>query len=88
MVTRRGTPGHGSRAAEAIMAQGASVSTPNADAVIIGPDIAANCAVVPIGASATRTSLEQLAGLVEKNPSELAVGGRAAGGPAQTPPAN
>lgn len=42
------------------------------DVTVTGPDIAENGAVVPVGATSTLAKVEQIAILVEKNPSVLA----------------
>ncbi|MBL8341361.1 MAG: thiosulfate oxidation carrier protein SoxY [Rubrivivax sp.] len=46
--------------------------TANAGVTIIGPDIAENGAVVPVGCASTLAGVKRLAILVEKNPNALA----------------
>ena len=56
---------------DALKALGAAAPTESKDVTIIGPDIAENGAVVPVGASTTLAGVKQLLLLVEKNPSAL-----------------
>jgi len=57
--------------ADALKALGAAAPVESKDVTIIGPDIAENGAVVPLGASTTLAGVKQLLILVEKNPSSL-----------------
>ena len=57
--------------ADALKALGAAAPAESKDVTIIGPDIAENGAVVPLGASTTLAGVKQLLILVEKNPSSL-----------------
>lgn len=50
----------------------ASAPVESKDVTVTGPDIAENGAVVPVGATSTLGKIEQIAILVEKNPSVLA----------------
>ena len=56
---------------DALKALGAAAPTESKDVTIIGPDIAENGAVVPLGASTTLAGVKQLLIMVEKNPSAL-----------------
>jgi sulfur-oxidizing protein SoxY len=56
---------------DALKALGAGAPAESKDVTIIGPDIAENGAVVPLGASTTLAGVKQLLILVEKNPSAL-----------------
>jgi sulfur-oxidizing protein SoxY len=56
---------------EAARAAGAKSMAESKDVTIIGPDIAENGAVVPLGASTTLTGVKHLLIMVEKNPSAL-----------------
>ena len=56
---------------DALKALGAAAPTESKDVTIIGPDIAENGAVVPLGASTSLAGVKQLLILVEKNPSTL-----------------
>lgn len=56
---------------DATRAAGAKSMAESKDVTIIGPDIAENGAVVPLGASTTLAGVKQLLILVEKNPSVL-----------------
>ena len=56
---------------DALKALGAAAPVESKDVTIIGPDIAENGAVVPLGASTTLAGVKQLLILVEKNPSSL-----------------
>ena len=56
---------------DAARAAGAKSLAESKDVTIIGPDIAENGAVVPLGASTTLPGVKQLLILVEKNPSTL-----------------
>jgi sulfur-oxidizing protein SoxY len=58
--------------ADAAKALGGGAPTASGDVTIIGPDIAENGAVVPVGASTTLPGVQKLLLLVEKNPSVLA----------------
>ena len=57
--------------ADALKALGAAAPAESKDVTIIGPDIAENGAVVPLGASTTLSGVKQLLILVEKNPNTL-----------------
>ena len=57
--------------AELMAALGGSTPTESKDVTIIGPDIAENGAVVPVGASTTLPGAKRLMVLVEKNPAVL-----------------
>ncbi len=57
--------------AELMAALGGSAPTESKDVTIIGPDIAENGAVVPVGASTTLPGAKRLMLLVEKNPAVL-----------------
>jgi sulfur-oxidizing protein SoxY len=56
---------------DATKAAGATSLTESKDVTIIGPDIAENGAVVPLGASTALPGVKQLLIMVEKNPSAL-----------------
>ena len=56
---------------DAARAAGAKSMAESKDVTIIGPDIAENGAVVPLGASTTLPGVKQLLIMVEKNPSAL-----------------
>ena len=56
---------------DAARAAGAKSLAESKDVTIIGPDIAENGAVVPLGASTTLSGVKQLLIMVEKNPSAL-----------------
>ena len=56
---------------DAARAAGAKSMAESKDVTIIGPDIAENGAVVPLGASTTLSGVKQLLIMVEKNPSAL-----------------
>jgi sulfur-oxidizing protein SoxY len=56
---------------DAARAAGAKSLAESKDVTIIGPDIAENGAVVPLGASTTLPGVKQLLIMVEKNPSAL-----------------
>ena len=58
--------------AEAVKALGGGAPVESKDVTIIGPDIAENGAVVPVGASTALPGVKRLALLVEKNPNTLA----------------
>jgi len=58
--------------ADAAKAFGGSAPTERKDVTIVGPDIAENGAVVPVGAATTLPGVKKLLLLVEKNPSVLA----------------
>ena len=51
---------------------GGAAPTLNAGVTVIGPDIAENGAVVPVGAASTLPGVKRLMLLVEKNPNALA----------------
>ena len=56
---------------DAARAAGAKSMAESKDVTIIGPDIAENGVVVPLGASTTLSGVKQLLIMVEKNPSAL-----------------
>ena len=56
---------------DAARAAGAKSMAESKDVTIIGPDIAENGAVVPLGASTTLSGVKQLLIMVEKNPAAL-----------------
>ena len=56
---------------DALKALGAAAPTESKDVTIIGPDIAENGAVVPMGISTALTGVKHLLLLVEKNPLAL-----------------
>ena len=58
--------------ADAVKALGGSAPTESKAVTMIGPDIAENGAVVPVGAATTLAGVQKLLLLVEKNPSVLA----------------
>ena len=58
--------------AEVLKALGAGAPAESKDITIIGPDIAENGAVVPVGVSTTLPGAKRLMLLVEKNPNVLA----------------
>ncbi|MBL8325746.1 MAG: thiosulfate oxidation carrier protein SoxY [Rubrivivax sp.] len=58
--------------ADVAKAFGGQAPTANAGVTVIGPDIAENGAVVPVGCSTTLAGVKRLAILVEKNPNALA----------------
>ena len=58
--------------AEVLKALGAGAPVESKDITIIGPDIAENGAVVPVGVSTTLPGAKRLMLLVEKNPNVLA----------------
>jgi sulfur-oxidizing protein SoxY len=58
--------------ADAAKAFGGGAPTESKDVTIVGPDIAENGAVVPVGAATTLPGVKKLLLLVEKNPSVLA----------------
>jgi sulfur-oxidizing protein SoxY len=58
--------------ADAVKAFGGSAPVESKDVTIIGPDIAENGAVVPVGAASNLPGVQRLMILVEKNPSALA----------------
>ncbi|MDP2371622.1 thiosulfate oxidation carrier protein SoxY [Rhodoferax sp.] len=58
--------------ADAVKALGGGAPAESKDVTIIGPDIAENGAVVPVGCSTTLPGVKRLLLLVEKNPSVLA----------------
>lgn len=58
--------------ADAVKAFGGSAPVESKDVTIIGPDIAENGAVVPVGAATSLPGVQRLMILVEKNPSALA----------------
>jgi sulfur-oxidizing protein SoxY len=57
--------------AEVMKALGAAAPQESKDVTILGPDIAENGAVVPVGAATTLAGVKQLLVLVEKNPATL-----------------
>jgi sulfur-oxidizing protein SoxY len=57
--------------ADLMKALGTSAPTESKDVAIIGPDIAENGAVVPVGCSTTLAGVKKLMILVEKNPNML-----------------
>ena len=57
--------------ADAIKSLGGSAPTMSADIVITAPDIAENGAVVPVGAVSKIPKTQQIAYLIEKNPSTV-----------------
>ncbi len=56
---------------DAVKAAGGSSLAESKDVSVIGPDIAENGAVVPLGASTSLPGVKQLLILVEKNPSAM-----------------
>ncbi len=58
--------------ADAIKSMGGGTPAESADVKIMGPDIAENGAVVPVGCSSSLPGVKKLMILVEKNPSVLA----------------
>jgi len=58
--------------ADAVKALGGGAPAESKDVSIIGPDIAENGAVVPVGCATTLAGVKKLLLLVEKNPSVLA----------------
>ncbi len=56
---------------DAVKAAGGTTLAESKDVTVIGPDIAENGAVVPLGASTSLPGVKQLLILVEKNPSAL-----------------
>lgn len=56
---------------DAVKAAGGTSLAESKDVTVIGPDIAENGAVVPLGASTSLSGVKQLLILVEKNPSAL-----------------
>jgi sulfur-oxidizing protein SoxY len=58
--------------ADAVKALGGGAPAANAGVTIIGPDIAENGAVVPVGCASTLPGVTRLLLLVEKNPNVLA----------------
>jgi sulfur-oxidizing protein SoxY len=58
--------------ADAAKAFGGGAPTESKDVTIVGPDIAENGAVVPVGAATSLPGVKKLLLLVEKNPSVLA----------------
>jgi len=58
--------------ADAAKAFGGGAPVESKDVTIVGPDIAENGAVVPVGAATTLPGVKKLLLLVEKNPSVLA----------------
>lgn len=57
---------------EAMQALNAGAPAESGDVQIIGPDIAENGAVVPVGVTSSMGKVEQIAILIEKNPNMLA----------------
>ncbi len=58
--------------ADVVKALGGAAPAESKDVTIIGPDIAENGAVVPVGASSSAAGVKRLLLLVEKNPNALA----------------
>jgi sulfur-oxidizing protein SoxY len=58
--------------ADAYKALGGQAPAPSTAVTLVGPDIAENGAVVPVGCTSTLAGIKQMAILVEKNPSVLA----------------
>lgn len=58
--------------ADAYKALGGQAPAPSTAVAIVGPDIAENGAVVPVGCTSTLAGVKRLAILVEKNPNVLA----------------
>ena len=58
--------------ADVVKALGGAAPAESKDVTIIGPDIAENGAVVPVGASSSAAGVKRLMLLVEKNPNALA----------------
>ena len=58
--------------ADLAKALGAQAPVANAGVSVIGPDIAENGAVVPVGCAATLAGIKRMAIVVEKNPNALA----------------
>ncbi|MFM8866505.1 MAG: thiosulfate oxidation carrier protein SoxY [Limnohabitans sp.] len=56
---------------DAVKSAGGTTLAESKDVTVIGPDIAENGAVVPLGASTSLSGVKQLLILVEKNPSAL-----------------
>jgi sulfur-oxidizing protein SoxY len=56
---------------EAVKAMGGNTMTESADVKIVGPDIAENGAVVPMGVASSLAGVKKLLLLIEKNPSVL-----------------
>jgi sulfur-oxidizing protein SoxY len=56
---------------DAVKAAGAASLAESKDVTVIGPDIAENGAVVPLGAATSLTGVRRLLILVEKNPATL-----------------
>ncbi len=57
---------------EALSALNAGAPVESGDVQIIGPDIAENGAVVPVGVNSSLSNVEQIAIMIEKNPNMLA----------------
>ncbi len=57
---------------EAFQAMNAGTPTESGDVQIVGPDIAENGAVVPVGVTSSLANVEQIAIMIEKNPNMLA----------------
>lgn len=58
--------------ADAVKALGGGAPSASTDVSIVGPDIAENGAVVPVGVASSAAGVKRLLLLVEKNPSALA----------------
>ena len=58
--------------ADAVKALGGGAPTDSKDVTVIGPDIAENGAVVPVGCSTALPGVKRMAIMVEKNPNALA----------------
>lgn len=57
---------------EAFKAMGAGAPAESGEVTIVGPDIAENGAVVPVGVTSSLAKVEQIAIMIEKNPNMLA----------------
>lgn len=57
---------------EAFKAMGAGTPAESGEVTIVGPDIAENGAVVPVGVTSSLAKVEQIAIMIEKNPNMLA----------------
>lgn len=57
---------------EAFKVMNAGTPTESSDVQIVGPDIAENGAVVPVGVTSSLAKVEQVAILIEKNPNMVA----------------
>ena len=61
----------GKSLAEVVKSLGGTTAVISKDVTIVAPDIAENGAVVPVGVTTTLANVQQIAILVEKNPSTL-----------------